>query len=106
MVERVSRRVAVLMLLSILQPGMVWAQPIGTFTDAGHMAASRTAHTATVLRDGRVLIAGGYSYSGRQHRPASSAELYDPSTGAFTATGDLTTPRVPTRRRSFLTVGS
>src|SRR5687768_9014758 len=92
MVGRVSRTVAVLLLLFILGTGQVWAQSVGTFTDAGHMAASRFNHTATLLRDGRVLIAGGHSFvpMERRTRLLSSAELYDPSTGAFAATGDLT----------------
>jgi hypothetical protein len=44
------------------------------------------AHTATLLSNGQVLIAGGYG-------AANEAELYDPTTGTFTATGNLTTPR-------------
>jgi len=63
----------------------ILAQTPGTFTPTGSMAASRYLHTATLLADGRVLIAGGNA--------AGTAELYDPATGAFASTGNMTTPR-------------
>lgn len=62
----------------------------GTFADSGSMATAREDHTATLLADGRVLIAGGNDYT--DHGTAS-AELYDPTTGAFTSTGSLSTAR-------------
>jgi hypothetical protein len=60
----------------------------GTFTATGSMTIARFYHTATLLQNGMVLIAGHNSYS------ISSAELYNPSTGTFTATGSMTTPRL------------
>ena len=42
-------------------------------------------HTATLLPNGKVLVAGGYNGSA----VLSSAELYDPATGTWTATGSL-----------------
>jgi hypothetical protein len=43
------------------------------------MVASRFAHTATLLPDGRVLLAGGRTVSTYPFIPNSSAELYIPS---------------------------
>ena len=62
----------------------------GRFTTTGSMRAARMGATATLLGDGRVLIAGGEGAGGQT---VSSAELYDPATGAFTVTGSLHTPR-------------
>jgi len=59
----------------------------GSWTATGSMVGQHVMHTATLLPDGRVLVAGGTS------GPAASAELYDPRTRSWTATGSMLTPR-------------
>src|SRR5262245_25463511 len=83
--SRVSRGVAALMCLAALGTGRVFTQSSGAFTATGDMSRGRAFHTATLLRDGKVLVVGG---SGD-----TSAEIYDPTTKTFTATGDMTTAR-------------
>jgi Galactose oxidase, central domain len=60
-----------------------------TLVPTGSMIMPRYAHSATLLADGRVLIAGGRQ-DGTRGTSVFTAEIYDPSAGAFTATGDLT----------------
>ena len=54
------------------------------------MSTARDAHTATLLPNGKVLVAGGYNSTSGY---LSSAELYDPASGTWTATGSLSTAR-------------
>jgi len=83
----------VLLLLSLAGHGATaLAQSPGTFSAAGHMITPRFLHTATLLLDGRALIAGGVS-SYSTANAESSAELYDPVAGVFVATGSMSTPR-------------
>ena len=54
-------------------------------------ATGRYYHTATLLPNGKVLVAGG-NFTGTGGALAS-AELYDPASGTWTATGSLATAR-------------
>lgn len=73
-------------------PAELYNPASGTFVATGPMAAARLAHTATLLADGRVLIAGG-SIGGRSDDVLATAELYDPVTGTFRSTGTMTAAR-------------
>src|SRR4029077_5233514 len=66
-------------------PALGFTHPPGSLTDPD----GRGNHASVVLRDGRVLLIGGISNVAF----LSSAELYDPKTGTFTATGGMAHPR-------------
>ena len=68
------------------------ADGASTLVATNNMAVPRSGHTATLLADGRVLIAGGMERNGVYF---DSAELYDPVASRFTATPkDMSTQRV------------
>ncbi len=60
------------------------------FKDGGDLSRAREGNTATLLKNGKVLIAGGDN--GRAPMIAA-AELYDPAKHAFVPTGSMKTPR-------------
>jgi hypothetical protein len=65
----------------------------GTFSPTGSLTAARAFHTATLLADGRVLVVGGSVAAWTSNAPLDSAEIYDPSTGRFSAAGPMTAAR-------------
>jgi Galactose oxidase, central domain/Kelch motif len=67
------------------------AQASGTWTSTGTLNTPRSAHTATLLQNGQVLVTGGEDVA---HNVLSSAELYNPATGKWIFTGSMATPRV------------
>jgi WD40 repeat protein len=80
--------------LLLLTAGLVLVHPCagqsGTWTATGSLNTAREYHTATLLPDGKVLVAGGYDGNGFM---LASAELYHPASGTWGATGSLHTER-------------
>jgi WD40 repeat protein len=64
---------------------------VGSVNAVGSMLEPRSGHTATLLPNGKVLIAGGMR---RNQDFYKSAELYDPATGKFRTTGEMNERRV------------
>ena len=61
----------------------------GSTTSTGSLSTARTQHTATLLPNGKVLVAAGYG----EDAILASAELYDPATGTWSVTGGLNAAR-------------
>ncbi len=66
----------------------------GTWKPAGTMTDARTHATATVLADGRVLVAGGGITGAPGYRATATAEIYDPATGQWSDAASMSRPRV------------
>ncbi|MGI8425237.1 MAG: IPT/TIG domain-containing protein [Actinomycetota bacterium] len=68
----------------------------GEWSASGPLINPRFRHTATLLPDGRVLVAGGNNYFTSPAEPGElmrSAEIYDPVEGTWSATDSLTDKR-------------
>ena len=74
-----------LLLGAWLVPVQPSAGQSGTWTATGDLITARWDHTATLLPDGMVLVAGGAA----NVTALASAELYDPASGTWTETGSL-----------------
>jgi hypothetical protein len=82
---------------AILDSAEIYDPRTGTFSATGAMTAAREYHTATwlaYLKDsgpmaGEILIAGGQTPAG----VTSSAEVYDPTSGTFSAIASMTAAR-------------
>ena len=102
----IIKNLSIVVGLLSLAPMLGWAQPSissiltaqswGTFNATGNMIRPRQMHSATLLPDGTVLIAGGYEFTPAIPRRAvttDTADLYNPDLGTFAATGRMTTVR-------------
>ena len=78
---------------NVLSSAEIWSPATGKFTATGSMSTPRDWHTATTLGDDRVLIVGGSRGSASGPVTLRTAEIYNPATGRFTATGSMVTAR-------------
>jgi N-acetylneuraminic acid mutarotase len=65
-----------------------------SWTSTGSMHTARASHTATLLPNGLVLVAGG---TGDANLPLATSELYNSASGNWSSTGALNTARVSAR---------
>jgi hypothetical protein len=87
---------------TVLATAEVYDPASGTFSPTGNLITPRYSHSASLLANGKVLIAGGYDSN---LKILASAEIYDPATGSFSATGNMNVPRadgVPVANNSLL----
>jgi hypothetical protein len=81
---------------SMLASAELYDPTMGTFSPTGSMSTARVQFTATLLKTGKVLVVGGNGIIVGSHGSSgnlATAELYDPATGSFSATGSMSTAR-------------
>ena len=84
--------VSLLSIAVVLEPAAVAQIADPHWTQTGDLNTPRYAHTATLLPNGKVLVAGGVGPNSCS-TPTSDAELYDPASGTWSTTGSLNTAR-------------
>lgn len=74
----------------LLNFGLTQAAHAAIWATNGPMTTPRSSHTATLLPNGKVLVAGGITNGSAR---TATAEIYDPATGTWTVTGSMNEPR-------------
>lgn len=78
---------ALTLLLAVTHPALQAQEQAGAWTEAGKLSVGRYAPGAGLLPDGRVLVAGGFSFeTGRTH---ATTELFSPADRSWEAGPDL-----------------
>lgn len=70
------------------------AVPGGTWKSAGTLSRARFSHTATLLPDGRVLVAGGSRFEDYRGQATATTEIYDPEDEQWSTGPPMAAPRV------------
>jgi hypothetical protein len=86
--------------LSQASPAPQGPVPTGEIVPTSHLSVARAAHTATLLRNGTVLVVGG------MHGAGTTAEVYDPARGSFSPSGKTVTERAGGHAAVLLPTGS
>ena len=86
---RLFAAVTTLVLAWLVMPAFNSAALAAEWTTTGSMNTARSRHTATLLQNGTVLVAGGFVGLGS----LQTAELYDPTAGTWGVTGSMGSAR-------------
>ncbi|MBU3650846.1 MAG: hypothetical protein FGM28_11155 [Limnohabitans sp.] len=73
---------------TVLKSAEIYDPVTGKWTATGEMKSARRGHAASLLPDGRVLVSGGFDGT-TAVTALNKADIYDPATGIWSATGTL-----------------
>jgi hypothetical protein len=87
MARRLRLAAGLALALGLLVPQGALGSGVGSFGPTGSMGTARYAAAAAPLKDGRVLVAGGFYDDAAGDHYLGSAEVFDPATGSFSSAG-------------------
>ncbi|CAF0843424.1 unnamed protein product [Adineta ricciae] len=79
--------------ISSLDSAELYNPSTGIWTSTGNMNVERGYHTASLLANGTILVTGGWTGGLLGGSYTNTAELFDPSTGIWAATGNMNVER-------------